>query len=248
MMNTFIRLIVSLFLLIIPATAFAEETTMNFVRIDGSADQAVSEKLIFEIYRRAGIEITITPMPSKRALLESSEGIKDGETMRIGSVGIKYPTLIRVPTPISSIRTQAFAKKGSGFTLKDSNDLKKYDIVILRGGQHTTDITRGLKNVQEISKLSLLMRFVQEGRADIALSGRLTGLSLLKKHAIPDVVTVGEPLKELLLYHYLHKDHRHLIPKIDAIVKSMVDSGEMSELRNKSENEYLNSLAAREDK
>lgn len=103
MMNTFSKLIIFGFLLTIPVTASSEEITMNFVRIDESADQTVGEKLLYEIYKRAGIEITITPMP---------------------------------------------AKKGNMFTLKDSNDLEKYDIVIVRGVQHTTNITRGLKNLQ----------------------------------------------------------------------------------------------------
>lgn len=242
MINTFIKLIILGFLLTIPVTASSEEITMNFVRIEGSAGQAIGGKLLYEIYKRAGIKITITPMPAKRALTEASAGRKDGEAVRIWSVGEKYPTLIRVPTPIYSIRTQAFAKKGNMFTLKDSNDLEKYNIVIVRGVQHTTNITRGLKKVQIISKMSLLMQFVQKGRAEIALTNRLSGLSLLKKYAISDVVAVGESLKELLLYHYLYKDHKHLVPKIDSIIKNMVDSGEMSDLRKKYENEYLNNL------
>ncbi len=242
MMNTFTKLIIFGFLLTIPVTAFSEEITMNFVRIDKSAGQAVGAKLIYEVYKRAGIEITITPMPAKRALIDASIGRKDGEAVRIWSVGEKYPTLIRVPTPIYSIRTQAFAKKGNMFTLKNSNDLEKYNIVIVRGVLHTTNITRGLKNVQMLSKMSLLMQFVQKGRAEIALTNRLSGLALLKEYAISDVVTVGEPLKELMLYHYLYKDHKHLVPKIDSIIKNMVDSGEMSDLRKKYENEYLNNL------
>ncbi len=242
MMNTFTKLIIFGFLLTIPVTASSEEITMNFVRIDESSDQTVGEKLLYEIYKRAGIKITITPMPAKRALIEASDGRKDGETVRIWSVGEKYPTLIRVPTPIYGIRTHGFAKKGNSFALRNSKDLEKHNIVIVRGVQHTTNITRGLKNLQILSKMSLLMQFVQKGRAEIALTGRLNGLSLLKEYAISDVVTVGEPLKELMLYHYLYKDHKHLVPKIDSIIKNMVDSGEMSDLRKKYENEYLNNL------
>jgi spermidine/putrescine-binding protein len=76
MMNTFTKLIIFWFLLTIPLTASSEETTMNFVRIDESSDQTVGEKLLYEIYKRAGIEITITPMPAKRALIEASDGRK----------------------------------------------------------------------------------------------------------------------------------------------------------------------------
>jgi polar amino acid transport system substrate-binding protein len=233
--------------LTVPLAASSEEVAMEFVRIDESADQAVGEELLYEIYRRTDIKISITPMPARRALIEASNGRKDGEALRIWSVGDRYPTLIRVPTPISSIRTQAFAKEGNLFTLKDSSDLGKYDIAIVRGVQHTADITRELMNVQVLSKMSLLMGFVREGRGEIALTGRINGLSLLIEYAIRDIVTVGDPLRELPLYHYLYEDHKHLVPEIDSIVRSMVDSGEMSALRKRYEEEYLVNLVVREN-
>lgn len=86
------------------------------------------------------------------------------------------------------------------------------------------------------------MRYLQIGRADIGLTARLNGLYLLREHAISDVVALGEPLQELLLYHYLHEDHEHLVPKIDSVIRALLDSGEMSHLREKYEKEYLANL------
>ena len=242
MTNKFTRMILLLFLSAIPATAFSKEITLNFARIEGLAEQIVGEKLLCEIYERAGIEITITPMPAARALTEANKGRKDGETLRIWSFGEKYPALLRVPTPISSLRTQAFARTENLPALNGVGDLGKYKIAIVKGVQHTTNITEGFMNVHKLSGPSQLMKLVQIGRADIALTGRLNGLYLLKKYVISDVVAVGEPVQELLLYHYLYKDHRHLVPKIDSVIKTMINSGEMSALRKKYEKEYLGNL------
>ncbi len=212
----------------------------HFVRIKGLSEQVVGEKLLFEIYQRAKIPIDITPMTGSRALAEASSGRKDGETLRVFALGNKYPSLIRVPTAISTLTTQGFSAKN--IDINTAEDLKKYSLVRVRGVQHTKNITQSLKNVHVLPTSELLIEFLGRGRADVGLTGRLNGLSLIKASGLSQVTIVGKPLKVLPLYHYIHKKNKALVPRIDAIIKQMVDSGDMKKLREKYEREYLDSI------
>lgn len=224
------------------ATVSHAQQPYEFVRIKGLSEQIVGEKLLTEIYKRANIPMNITAMTGSRALEEASSGRKDGETLRVYTLGDKFPTLLRVPTPISDLTTQSFGIKKIGVDIESADDLKKYSLAINRGVRHTLNITQGLKNVHVLPSSNLFVKFLSRGRADLGLTGRLNGLSLIKASGINNVKMIGKPLKILPLYHYIHEDHKDLLPIISKVVKNMVDSGEMAQLRTKFEQEYLNSI------
>ena len=212
---------------------------LQFVRIDGLAEQAVGERLLKEVYKRAGMDITVTPMPGKRALAEASSGKKHGETLRIYALGENVPSLIRVPTPLSSLRTAAFGKSGSSVALASAEDLAGFQSVIVAGVLHTEAITDGLPNVTTVRSSDLMFEMVQKERADLALTALLDGQANLKRSGIADVVHVEPVLKTLDLYHYVHESKRDLVPVIDAIISEMTASGELASLRAQFEAEYL---------
>ena len=139
-----------LLLTLLPLHASSPKPTFEFVRIDGLTEQAIGEQLLYEIYKRAGISINIVALPAHEALLQASQGKKDGEVLRIFDYGKKYPMLLRVPTPILMLETQAFALKENNFHIKNKEDLAKYKLVIVKGVQHTQNITKDLKNVHKL--------------------------------------------------------------------------------------------------
>jgi polar amino acid transport system substrate-binding protein len=214
----------------------------EFVRIKGLSEQIVGERLLTEIYRRAKIPMNITAMTGSRALEEASSGRKDGETLRVYTLGDKFPSLLRVPTAISDLTTQAFGIKKTGVYIETADNLKKYSLAINRGVRHTLNITQGLENVHVLPSSNLFIPFLSRGRADLGLTGRLNGLSLIKVSGIKNVELIGKPLAVLPLYHYIHKDHEDLVPVISEVVKTMVDRGEMARLRAQFEQEYLDSI------
>ncbi len=232
------------------AIFFSSSTTsqtlekMSFVRIQDMAGQEVGGRILLDVYKRLGIPAEVIPMPGKRALREAISGRKDGESVRIYAVGEKYPELVRVPTPLFDFLTMGFAQKGADITLNQPKDLENYVIVRTSGVQHTKNMTEGMDNIYIVESSDLLMPFVSLKRADIALTGRLNGLILLKKGNITNVEAVGQPLQVNPLYHYLNKRHAHLVPKIDAVIREMRASGEISALKARYEQEYLDSVVA----
>ncbi len=215
---------------------------MSFVRIQDMAGQEVGGRILLDVYERLGIPAEVIPMPGKRALREAISGRKDGESVRIYAVGEKYPDLIRVPTPLFDFLTMGFAQKGTDITLEQPKDLENYVIVRTSGVQHTKNMTEGMDNIHIVESSDLLMPFVSHSRADIALTGRLNGLILLKKGKINNVEEVGQPLQVNPLYHYLNKRHAHLVPKVDAVIREMRESGEIAKLKAQYEQEYLDAI------
>ena len=192
------------------------------------SEQSIGGQLLIEIYRRANISMNITAMIESRTLEEASSGRKNGKTLRMFTLGDKISSLLRVPTPISDLTTQAFGIKKTGVDIDSAADLKKYRFILNRGVRQTLNIIKDLKNVHVLSSSSLLFVFLSRGRADLGLTGRLNGLSLIKASDIKNVELIGQSLNVLPLYHYIHEEHKELVPTIYAIVKTIVDSGEMT--------------------
>ncbi|MBF0203559.1 MAG: transporter substrate-binding domain-containing protein [Desulfamplus sp.] len=223
------------------SNAFSENSKYHFVMIDGLAEQVVAEKMLKDIYNKMGIAINIQAVPGERAKMLATTGKSDGETLRIFSYGEKNKMMVRVPTPYSSLETTVFAKKSSNITIKSKDELKKYKIVIVRGVQHTQDITEGIETVYVIDNSEMMMKFLDAGRADIAITNTIVGLSVLKTLKNSEIVPIGT-LETLDLFHYLNEKNKDIVPKVDEIIQSMTKSGELKQLREKYEQEYLENI------
>ncbi|AQS39013.1 hypothetical protein Sps_03898 [Shewanella psychrophila] len=111
----------------------------DFVSIEKLIEQEVGRVIIPKVYSKLGIEITITPMPGKRAQQMANSGSKDGEIMRIYSYGNETPNTIRVPTPYYYLETMAFIKQGSDVVINSRKDLHNYRLAKVRGVKHQGD-------------------------------------------------------------------------------------------------------------
>lgn len=225
-----------------PRAAYAAKGPYNFVRIDGLAEQAVGEKLLKEVYKRAGIEVSITAMPGKRALQQASSGAMDGETLRVFALGENVKSLIRVPTALSSLQTVAFKKTGADVNVTKKEDLNNYSNVIVTGVLHTHAITEGVSDVNEVSDPAAMFKLVLAGRADLALTSYLDGLASIKQLGIDGIEDIKPALNDQPLFHYVHESKQDVVPVVDAIIKGMADSGELIELRTSLEEEYIAAL------
>lgn len=205
----------------------ARADTFHFASIEGLVEQEIGRLVLPAIYQRLGITITITPLPGKRAELEATTGISDGEIMRIYSYGEENPTVHRVPTPYYYLHTMAFTKAGSEVFISDREDLKKYSVVKVRGVKHTNNITQGLENVTDVSSTVEVMRLVEQGLADVGLTNTIDGLVTIAKMGLQNIATLETPLATLELFHYIHEDHKGLVPVIDQKIRSLRDSGEL---------------------
>lgn len=85
----------------------------NYVSIEELVEQEVGRAIIPKIYEKIGLEVTITPLPGKRAQAEATSGVKDSEIMRIFTYGENNPTVVWVPPPYYSRETMGFIQKAA---------------------------------------------------------------------------------------------------------------------------------------
>ncbi|AOT10832.1 substrate-binding periplasmic protein [Pseudoalteromonas luteoviolacea] len=214
--------------------------TYHFVSINYLIEQEVGKVVLTEVYKQLDINITITPLPGKRAQFEAKTGMKNGEIMRIFSYGEETPTTIRVPTPYYYLETTAFVRKDSNINIRTAADLQQYHIVKVRGVKHTNNITKGLKHVEDMDTTAQALKLVSKGLADVALTNKTDGLIYLKKLGINNV-THSPSLAVLDLYHYIHESQQHLVPLVNNKLIEMKESGELARLIKSAEQQVMSS-------
>lgn len=211
----------------------------HFVAINNLIEQEVGTIVLPEIYKQLGINISITPLPGKRAQHQATSGMSDGEIMRIYSYGIENPTTIRVPTPYYQLETMAFIRKDSGIKITKKADLAQYDIAKVRGVKHTNNITQGLTNVTDVNSTEKVMKLVSEGLADVGLTNTVDGLMVLKNLKLDNVISIKKPLATLDLFHYIHESQKALVPLVDQKLQALIRSGELARIIKKAEKEVI---------
>mgnify|MGYP003875257723 FL=1 len=162
--------------------------------------------------------------------------------MRIWTYGDENPTTIRVPTPYYYLETMPFIAKQRNISIEEASDLQHYSIVKVRGVKHTNNITKGLSNVYEANSTDNMLRLVETGQVDIALTNTIDGILALKKLGISNVTPLKKPLAVLPLYHYLHEKHKALVPIIDQEIRRLKASGELATLIQNAENKIIKNL------
>ncbi len=205
----------------------AQAQDYKFVSIEGLIEQEVGREIIPVIYEKLGLSVEITPLAGKRAEQEATTGRKDGEIMRIFSYGQNNPTTLRVPTPYYKLETMAFVKKDSGIKITSKDDLRQYKVAKVSGVKHTDNLSKGLSGVKDAKSTASMMKMLNAGRVDVALTNTVDGLLVLKEIGVTSITPMDKPLAELDLYHYLHESHADMVAKVDAAIQEMVASGEM---------------------
>ncbi len=230
------------FLTIALSSSASGEPPLRFARIENIPDQFVGGEILKVVYDRLHIAIELVDMPAKRALLDSSSGLLDGEVHRNINVRSQYPSLIMLEPAINYIEPSVFSKRHR-FEVKGWESIKDYNIGIVRGVGTSEDGTRAMTHVLAVTTLEQLMQALAADRIDVAVSDAFSGLAVVKKLGLKDQITVLTPrLQRNDIYHFLHEKHRDLIPKVEKVLREMQASGELESLRKEIMKRYLAQL------
>ncbi len=204
--------------------------TLKIAKVEGNIHQELASKLLEEIYQRLDVPVEFVELPGERALVLSSEGVVDGEVIRIFELEDMYPTLVRVPTPFSYADTVVFSKNHN-FEVSGWSSLKDYKVGISRGMKYYEIKLQGAKHIEKVNDNIILMQMLNLDRVDIVVTTGLNGIDQINKMGITSIKALSPYLERVPLYHYLHEKHKDLVPKVDQIIKSMLESGELETLR-----------------
>ncbi len=184
----------------------------------------LSDRIISEAYRRVGVPLKISHLPSKRALVDANEGITDGEIMRIKEINEHYSNLLLVPVSLVWVDQVVFSKN-INFKVDGCESLRPYNIGIRIGVISLEECTKGMR-VHQVTRIEQLIEMLDLERIDILVTGsKLFLLGEIKKFGFSGMKVLTPHLKRLPLYHFLHKKHRDFVPIITKALRDMEKEG-----------------------
>ncbi|MGJ8691751.1 MAG: hypothetical protein ACSHW0_04660 [Thalassotalea sp.] len=164
-------------------------------------------------YAELDREVTFLTLPSKRALKYANEGKADGEMIRVHGVEKDYPNLVKIPVPICEVDSVMIANEKVNISTYE--DIKKYRLGITIGFVDHENLVKqyNIKAVKVV-KNEILIKMILRDRVDVIFLTKSDAEKLIKSSKKVNLKILAGLSRQLFLYHYLHKNHQTLIPKI----------------------------------
>lgn len=226
--RTFTILIV-LSALVIPMRGFAQDTLVISKIEGGFLHEIVAEAVLTEAYQQLGITLTTEEKPAERALVDANEGVVDGDLIRKTGIEEQYPNLIMVPVSVTSVEWMAFTKQVQ-FAVQGWESLKPYLIAFELGLKVMEENTAGMNRIMRTSTEQVFQLLDRE-RVEVAVAVREDGLVAMKRLGLSGITMLEPPLERTPLYHYLHKKHAQLVPKLTEVLQKMGQDGRIKAIQ-----------------
>jgi polar amino acid transport system substrate-binding protein len=179
----------------------------------------IAERVLHEAYRRLGLSIAVIKVPGERSLFSADHGQVDGELYRKLGMERDYPNLRIVPVPLLSYEIVIFTL-GTSFVVSGWESLRPFTIGFVKGIKIIEQNTQGMK-LEPTATMRQAFLKMSLGRSDIVVANRNSGLAILKELKMPEVKVLEPPLATFPVFHYLHKKHEALIPKLTLVLQQM---------------------------
>ena len=197
--------------------------------VDKWSGSWVCMKVLAEIYRQAGLQMQVLPMPILRAHLMAVSGRVDGELCRI--YGYEAPELVRVEPGYYRISILAYSMRARNVEVRKPADLLKYSLGTIRGVHYSDGLTKDHPAVTRAINSEQMFRMLQAGRVDLVLEASGTAQTSLDKLNMSAREVVASPeLVGFDLFNFLHKRHQGLVPRISEAIRRVKASGELERL------------------
>ena len=207
--------------------------TIVLSRLANVPDQMVGGEILKAAYAKLDITVEFLDVEAKRALALSSAGDVDGEIQRVAAVAQQYPTLLQLHPAINYIEPTVFTA-GLEFAVNGWSSIKEYQVGIVRGVGSSEAGTNGMSNVYRATSLEELVRMLDRERFDLLVTDLFSGKVEIKRQKLDSrILPLLPPLERIYIYHYLHERHRALVPRVEAVLREMKESGELEQLRAK---------------
>lgn len=179
----------------------------------------IAERVLHEAYRRLGMKMVVHKVPGERSLFSADHGQVDGELYRKLGMERDYPNLRIVPVPLMTYEIVIFTL-GTTFVINGWESLRPFTIGYVKGIKIIEQNTLGMK-LEPTATMRQAFLKMGLGRSDIVVANRNSGLAILKEMKIDDVKVLEPPLATFPVFHYLHKKHEALVPKLTLVLQQM---------------------------
>lgn len=203
------------------ASAHGQETSTMQISTLLETDPAttIAERVLHEAYRRLGLDMVVIKVPGERSLFGANHGQVDGELYRKLGMERDYPNLRIVPVPLLTYEIVIFTQ-GTNFVVSGWESLRPFTIGFVKGIKIIEQNTKDMKLEPTATMRQAFLKMTL-GRSDIVVANRSSGLAVLKELKLQDVKVLEPPLATFPVFHYLHKKHEALVPKLTAVLQQM---------------------------
>ncbi len=182
------------------------------------------DNIVNEALNRIGYDLESVHLPAERALINANAGIDDGELLRIAGLQKIYPNLIQVPEKIMDMEFVAFTRHVP-FPTSNWQSLKPWSVAIITGWKILEQYITETAELTKVKNVDLLFKLLLKDRTDVIVYSRWIGLAYIKQHKLKNIKMLEPPLGKRSMYVYLHRKHRHLVPKLAASLRAMKQDG-----------------------
>lgn len=214
-------------LFVMPLAAHAGQTLV--FSLPEAEPAYVGFAVLREAYSRIGIQAKYKRMPALRCLEASNAGITDGEVDRTTAIEETYRNLVRVNEPVQIVENLAVIARPNP-AITDLESIRNLRVGILDGFKIAMDATEGFPNVYKAGSWDRLFDLLILTRLDV-VAPRQVLAHQLERVDRKRLIGIEPPLVRTPLFHYLHKKHARLAPKIEQALRDIMESGEYSNIR-----------------
>ncbi|QHJ11200.1 hypothetical protein FX988_01428 [Paraglaciecola mesophila] len=222
MLLTYVVLLMTLlFSLQVQSNSAHQLFTINVTEAAGPVPQKSTLRLFKRLYENLDIDPSLVYLPSKRGLAMVNSGEIDAEAYRFASVGQRYANLIRVEEPIGVGNTGFFCVQ-----LTECDLSKKQKIAMLVGFERAKDIcTQFALSCEYVASAKSLGKLLDQGLVQSILATTLEGKQIICQAGKDTYFFKLEASLVRYGYHFIHRKHHALAPKLAENLRVMRKQG-----------------------
>lgn len=179
----------------------------------------IAELVLAEAYKRLGMTLEVHRYPGERSLVSANDGLTDGELYRKVGMERDYPNLIIVPVPLQLYEIVIFTRD-THFIVNGWESLRPFTIGFVRGIKIVEASTVGMRT-EPVPTMQQALQKMTMGRTDVVVGNRVSGLAAARALKMDDIRVLGPALASFPVYHYVHRKHEALVPRLTAVLQQM---------------------------
>ena len=217
-----------LMLITLPGNAYAQE----ILRVAAVAKAPIIAKavnILKNVYQHAGVKVAFEFLPAGRSIKVANAGIFDGEALRTVKAAAQYPNLLQVKVPLVEDGLVAWAAKDIGPILS-RGDFSSLRVGVKLGDVAIQKYAKGAEIFSTPNTLQAAKMLVRD-RIDIVLAWKRNFLPIIA--STPEFRKIHAVSKDLYVakgYHFLHKKHKDLVPRIEDSLRELWADGSMDKM------------------
>ncbi|MEG3619132.1 transporter substrate-binding domain-containing protein [Magnetovibrio sp. PR-2] len=205
---------------------------------DKAITNRFAELVLKKVYASLGIPVRFQVYPDARSVMEANKGHADGGAARLSVVLNTYQNLRLVPVPLFYSELSAFVRSDYALDISDWESLGQYRLATVQGFKLVQDKLADF-SLHTFSTSQEVIQRVEASRIEVGVLNRFLGQLAAQRLNAKFVKDVSPPLERLPVFHMVHKNQEHLVPKLTDALRDMQDRGELQSLWNTFVQEHL---------